>query len=179
MSTVSVKEKYQKSLPSLQEKLGRANVFALPRLVKVVISTGTGKTKDREKVKLIPERLASITGQKPSPRGAKKSIATFKLRQGDPIGEAVTLRGARMFGFLDKLINVAIPRQRDFRGIDPKSIDEMGNLTIGMKEHTVFPETADEDIKNVFGLSITLVTTAKNKEEARALFDTIGIPFKK
>ena len=120
MATISVKEKYEKSLPSLKERLNKKNVFALPRLAKVVISTGTGKTKDSEKVKLIPARIASITGQKPASRGAKKSIASFKLRQGDVIGEAVTLRGARMYGFLDKLINIAIPRQRDFRCIDPK-----------------------------------------------------------
>ena len=177
--TNSVKKRFETSIPELKKSLSRDNMHALPRLVKVVVSTGTGSTKDKEKIKLIADRLAKITGQKPSPRGAKKSIATFKLRQGDPIGYAVTLRGDRMHGFLDKLINVAIPRQRDFRGIKASAIDEMGNLTIGMKEHVVFPETSDEEIKNVFGLSITIVSTAKNSKEAKLLFDAIGIPFKK
>ena len=112
-------------------------------------------------------------------RGAKKSIASFKIRLGDPIGIVATLRGKRMYAFLEKLINVALPRTKDFRGISRKAVDNVGNLTIGIKEHTIFPETADEDIKDVFGLSITLVSTAKNKEEGLAFYELIGIPFKK
>ncbi len=177
--TTLVKEKFTKHIPTLEKELGLGNVMAVPRLVKVVISIGTGSLRDKKKNELIADRLAKIIGQKTANRAAKKSIATFKSRTGDIIGQVATLRGERMYGFLDKLINVAIPRMRDFRGIDPKSIDEMGNITIGIKEHTVFPETADEDIKDVFGFAVTIATTAKNKKEARALFDAIGIPFKK
>ena len=106
-------------------------------------------------------------------------MAGFKTREGDPVGLVVTLRGARMYHFMDKLINIALPRTKDFRGIDPKSVDSVGNITLGIKEHTIFPETADEDLRDVFGLAITIGTTAKNKEEAIAYFTHIGIPFKK
>ena len=125
------------------------------------------------------ERLAKISGQKGSLKGAKQSIASFKIRQGDPIGIVVTLRGNRMYTFLEKLINVALPRTKDFRGIARTAVDNIGNLTIGIKEHTIFPETADEDIKDIFGMSITLVSTAKNKKEGVAFFGFLGIPFKK
>lgn len=175
-----IKEKVNKGAKTLKEGTGYDNVMALPRVQKVVVSVGIGKVKgDKKRVELITDRLTKITGQKPALRGAKKSIASFKLRQGDIIGLAVTLRGSRMYGFLDKLFNAAVPRIRDFRGFDPKSIDDMGNLTLGIKEHTIFPETADEDIKDVFGLSITITTTAKNKKDALALFGLIGVPFKK
>ena len=150
--------------------------FSLIR--KVVISTGTGKIKDKKKIDVIEDRLAKITGQKAAPRGAKKSIASFKVRQGDVVGYQVTLRGSRMYDFLDKLIHISLPRTRDFRGLDAKAIDSLGNMTIGIKEHTIFPETADEDLKDVFGLAITIVTTAKNKKEAEAFFRHIGVPLK-
>jgi len=180
MSLVSVKEKFEKNvIPAIKEKFGYKNNMAVPRIEKVVISTGTGKITDKQKMELIPDRLAKITGQKPASRPAKKSIATFKLREGDVIGQQVTLRGQRMYDFLDRLINIAIPRQRDFRGINISGVDEMGNLTIGIKEHTIFPETSDEELKNVFGMSVTIVTGAKNKEQAEELFRQIGIPFKK
>jgi large subunit ribosomal protein L5 len=174
-----IKQKFEKAIPSLQSKLGLKNALALPRLVKVVVSTGTGSFKDKKKLEIVVDRLAKITGQKPSPRGAKKAIATFKSRQGDTIGYVVTLHGARMYDFLDRLLGVALPRQRDFRGIASTAIDEMGNLTIGVKEHTVFPETSDEELKDVFGFAVTIVSTAKNKETATALFEAIGVPFKK
>ena len=112
-------------------------------------------------------------------RGAKKAIANFKTRLGDEIGVSVTLRGERMYSFLDKLIHIAIPRMRDFRGLSLKSVDEMGNFTIGIKEHTIFPETADEDLKDVFGFAITIVTTAKNKETASLFLKELGLPFSK
>jgi len=128
---------------------------------------------------MIADRLAKITGQKAALRGAKQSVSSFKVRQGDPIGIVVTLRGKRMFAFLEKLINVALPRTKDFRGINRTAVDNVGNLTIGIKEHTIFPETADEDIRDVFGMSITLVSTAKNKKEGTAFFEILGIPFKK
>ena len=151
-----------------------------PRVVKVVVSSGVGKfMKDKQKVELVANRLAKITGQKPVDRGAKKSIATYKTRIGDKIGYQVTLRGKRATDFLNRLIHVALPRTKDFKGITPAAIDEMGNYTLGIKEHSVFPETADEDIKDVFGFGITVVTTAKDKVAAKAYLSHLGFPFKK
>jgi len=166
-------------LPELKKELGTKNNLAVPRLVKVVINSGTGKAKDKKRNELVENRLAKIAGQKPAPRGAKQSIASFKLREGDVIGYAVTLRGARMYDFLDLLLKVAIPRLRDFKGYQESIVDEVGNLTIGIKEHIVFPQTADEELRDVFGLSVTIVTTAKNRAEALAFFKAIGFPFKK
>jgi large subunit ribosomal protein L5 len=176
---ITVKEKQKKAFNELKSNFGYKNVMAAPKISKVVISSGTGSSKDRKKNELVVDRLTKITGQRPALRGAKKSIASFKLRQGDKVGVTATLRGNRMYGFLDKLINIAIPRMRDFRGIERKGIDEMGNFTIGIKEHTIFPETADEDLKDVFGMAITIVTTAKTRDEAEAFLELIGIPFKK
>ena len=167
------------ALPELAIKFGGGNIMAAPKLSKVMISSGVGKARDKKKNELVSDRLTKIIGQKVSARGAKKSIAGFKLREGEIVGFSATLRGARMFGFLDKLINVALPRTRDFRGIDAKGIDDMGNFSFGIREHTVFPETADEDLRDVFGMGITIVTTAKNKSSARGLLDAIGMPFKK
>jgi len=175
----SVKEKQKKAFDALKEKFEYQNPMSAPKIVKVVVSSSTGSSKDRKRNELVEDRLSKITGQHPALRGAKKSIASFKLRQGDKIGVTVTLHGERMYGFIDKLINVAIPRTRDFRGLDRKGIDEMGNFTIGIKEHTIFPETSDEDLKDVFGMSVTFVTTAKSRNEAEALFELIGVPFKK
>ncbi len=172
-------DKVQKTFDTLKGDFGYKNVMSAPKVEKVVISTGTGKIKDKNKIKVIEDRLARITGQKAAPRPAKKSIASFKLREGDVVGYQTTLRGEQMYNFLDKLIHVALPRTRDFRGIKTTAIDEMGNLTIGIKEHTIFPETADEDLKDVFGFAITIVSSAKNKEEARAFFTHLGVPFKK
>lgn len=149
-----------------------------PRVQKIVISTGVGSVKDKKRLELIEDRLARLTSQKPAPRAAKKSISTFKTRVGDLSGYQVTLRGARMQSFLDKLIHIVFPRVRDFRGLSPKSIDEMGNMTIGFKEHTVFPETADEEAKDIFGLAVTIVTTAKNKKEAEAFLRHLGLPLR-
>ncbi|MDB5255095.1 MAG: ribosomal protein large subunit ribosomal protein [Candidatus Nomurabacteria bacterium] len=157
------------------------NKLAAPKLVKIVVSSGTGSgmKKDREKNNTVSDRLAKITGQKTSLRVAKQSVASFKIREGDPVGVTVTLRGTRMLNFMDKLIHIALPRTKDFRGLDKKAVDSMGNLTLGIKEHTIFPEAADEDLRDVFGLAITMVSTAKNKEEAIAFFEHLGIPFKK
>ena len=163
----------------MKKKFGYKNNLAVPRIVKVVVSAGTGSIKEEERKKNIEKSLTLITGQKPKVNQAKKSIATFKLRKGMPIGYSVTLRGKRMDDFLEKLINVAIPRIRDFRGISPNSIDEAGNLTIGFKEHIVFPEAAGEDVRSAFGLGVTVVTNAKTKEEALELFRLLGFPFKK
>jgi len=179
MKTKPIIEKVKDSHKLLEKELGIKNVMALPRLVKVVVNSGTGKAKDKKRNELVADRLAKITGQHASPRGAKKAIATFKTRQGDVIAYSVTLRGKRMNGFLDKLINIAFPRTRDFKGFDENSVDELGNLTIGLREHIIFPETVDEEIKDVFGLAVTIVTTAKNKKAGLAFFKAIGFPFKK
>lgn len=177
----TVKQKEKKIYTHLKAKYGYKNPMAAPHLVKVVVASGTGSgiKRNKDHNKLVMERLAKITGQKPSTRGAKKSIASFKIRIGDPVGVLVTLRGARMYGFLDKLINVAIPRTKDFRGIDRKVVDNIGNITMSIKEHTIFPETGDEELKDVFGLAVTIVTTAKTKLEATDFFELIGVPFKK
>jgi len=164
---------------ALKDTFGYTNAHQAPTIEKVVVSVGTGRIDDKNKISLIQDRLAKITGQKPSPRPAKQSIASFKLREGDIIGYQVTLRGARKIDFLNKLIHIALPQTRDFRGLKTTSIDEMGNYTIGVKEHTIFPETADEELKDVFGMSITLVTTAKTKAEAEALLRHVGLPLQK
>lgn len=164
---------------ALKGELGYKNVMQTPRLEKVVVSVGIGKIEDKARKEVIFERLARITGQRPSPRPAKQSIASFKLRQGEIIGYQVTLRGDRMHHFLDKLIHVALPQTRDFRGLKTTAIDDMGNITLGIKEHTIFPETSDEDIRDVFSLAITIVTTAKTKAEAEAFLRHIGLPLQK
>ena len=164
---------------SLKGEFGYENVNQAATIEKVSVSVGTGRIEDKGKIALIQDRMAKITGQKAAPRAARMSIATFKLREGDIVGYQVTLRGQRMNDFLNKLIHIAIPQTRDFRGLKITSIDEMGNYTLGIKDHTIFPETADEDIKDVFGMSITMVTTAKTKEEAEALLRHIGMPLKK
>lgn len=173
------KEKQKNIFSELKETFSYKNIFQAPRIEKVVVSVGTGSLKDKNKVEVIKDRLATITGQKPSARPAKKSIATFKLREGDIIGYQVTLRGKRMYDFLDKLIHVALPRTRDFRGIKRSAIDEMGNITVGIKEHTIFPETPDEELRDVFGLAVTITTSARSKEEAAALLEKVGFPLKK
>lgn len=177
---ISTKQNEKTAFKALKEKFGYTNAMEVPRVVKVVVSAGTGSAKDKkQRNEVVAGRLAKITGQKPSLRSAKKSIATFKLREGDPVGYMVTLRGARMYAFLDKLFNIAVPRMRDFRGFNKTGIDAVGNLTLGLKEHTIFPETADEDLRDVFGLAITIVTTAKKKDEAVAFLEHLGVPFKK
>lgn len=174
-----IKEKYNKTvIQGMKKKFGYKNNFAVPKIEKVIISTGIGSLKDEAKKEGIEISLSKIAGQKPRPNPAKKSIASFKVRQGVTIGYSVTLRGKRMFDFLQKLINVALPRVRDFRGLDPKSIDEAGNFSIGFKEHIAFPEASDEDIRSTFGLNVTIVTSAKKKEETMELLRLIGIPLK-
>jgi len=178
---LTTKEKEVLVFEKMKDSFHYRNSMAAPKMMKVVLNVGTGTAikKDKNKNNAIEERLAKITGQKGALRGAKQSIASFKIRQGDPIGIIVTLRGKRMYAFLEKLINIALPRTKDFRGINTGAVDNVGNLTLGIKEHTIFPETADEDIKDVFGLAITLVSTAKNKKEGKTFFELLGIPFKK
>ena len=151
-----------------------------PKIQKVVVSVGVGKmAKDKSKVELVADRLAKITGQKPASRGAKQAISTYKTRIGDKVGYQVTLRGKRAEDFLNRVVHIALPRTKDFKGISTGAIDEMGNYTLGIKEHTVFPETADEELKDVFGMAGTVVTTAKNKKEAEVYLRHLGFPFKK
>lgn len=180
MNVPTIKEKLKAAYPKLKEKYGYTNVMQAPKIEKVLVSVGTGKMAraDKKRQEFVVERLATITGQKPSARPAKKSIASFKLREGEVIGQLVTLRGARMMGFLDKFINIAIPRTKDFRGFSAKSLDDMGNFTVGVKEHTVFPETADEDLRDVFGMAITIVMTSNNKEESKDVLEALGFPFR-
>ncbi len=176
---MSVKEKQTKSFETLKAQFGFKNIMQAPRLLKVVVSSGIGSTKDKKKAELIADRLAKITGQKAAVRIAKKSIASFKSRAGDPVGYQVTLRGARMMGFLDKLLDIAVPRTRDFRGLSAKAVDDIGNYTLGIKDHTIFPETGDEELKDVFGMAITFVLNSPSKEASVAFLREIGVPFKK
>ena len=175
----SLTEKTSSAYTALKGPMKYDNPMQSPRLVKVVVSTGVGSLKDKKKLELIAERLSKITGQKAAPRGAKKAIASFKSRVGDVVGYQVTLRGNRMLGFLDKLLNIAFPRTKDFHGLSADAIDAEGNITLGIKEHIIFPETPDEELKDVFGLAVTIVTTAKTKEEAAAYLRHLGLPFKK
>lgn len=175
-----IHEKQKKAFQALKDKRGYTNALQSPRLVKVVVSSGIGRVnKDKQRVAIVADRLAKITGQKAAPRAAKRAVASFKTREGDIIGYQVTLRGKRMEGFLDKLFHVALPRTRDFRGISKKALDKNGNYTLGIREHTIFPEAADEELKDVFGLAVTLVTTAENQDEALDLFEHLGLPFAK
>ncbi len=170
----------KKTFDALKSDLGFKNVMQAPKVVKVVVSTGVGKVnKDKKRLELVVDRLTRITGQAPAPRAAKKAVANFKSRTGDVIGYQVTLRGARQQAFLSKFINIVLPRVKDFRGIKSSAIDEMGNITVGIKEQTVFPECSDEDAKDVFGIAITIVTTAKSKKEAEAFLRHIGLPLQK
>lgn len=173
----SIIEKQKTAFKALKDTFGYKNVMQTPKIQKVIVNVGVGSTKDKNKIPLIADRLAKITGQKPSNRPAKKSIATFKVREGDLSGYQVTMRGKRAADFLNKVINIALPRTKDFRGLS-NTIDAMGNYTFGIKEHTIFPETSDEDLKDVFGMAVTVVTSAKTKEEAKKLLEHLGFPFK-
>ena len=170
----------KQAIPSLRKEFGLNNDLAVPRIGKVVVNIGVGRLiKDEKIIELINRDLALITGQKPVPTKAKKSIASFKTRAGMVIGFKVTLRGKRMNDFLERLINIALPRTRDFRGLDPKSIDGRGNLTVGIKEHIVFPEVSAESSRSIFGFEITVITNAENKDQAIALYKAMGFPFRK
>ena len=165
-------------VPRLKKEFGYSSELAVPRLKKIVVNTGVGRRDEKER-EAIAKQFERIVGQKVVPRAARKAIATFKTRIGLIIGLSATLRGQRMYDFLERLIFVAIPRLRDFRGLDPKSIDSEGNLTLGFKEHNVFPEMIGEDAKPSFGFEITFVTNAHSRKEAEALFRELGIPFQK
>ena len=176
---ISLKEKQNKAFEALKESMGLKNKMQTPKVLKVVLSSGTGSFKDKNKNKVVEDRLTKISGQKVMLKIAKKSVATFKVREGDPVGYQVTLRGQRMFDFLNKLVYIALPRTKDFRGLTTHAIDNMGNFTIGMKENSVFPESSDEELKDVFGLAVTIVTNIKDKNSAKTFLEYLGFPFKK
>lgn len=179
-------EKYQKEvIPAMMEKFGYGNPMAVPKIEKVVVNTGfgklaAGKSSDEQKKisQAILNDLSVITGQRAVLTKAKKSISGFKTRIGLPIGAKVTMRGKRMYDFLERLIYMALPRSRDFRGLEKKSVDSAGNLTVGIKEHISFPEILPERAKNIFGLEVTVVSNAKNREEGVELFRLLGFPVK-
>jgi len=176
-----LKEKYQKNIvPSLKKEFGFKNDMLVPRLVKVVINVGFGHhLKEKEFIAGVEKSLAKLAGQKPVVTAAKKSISAFKIRGGQIIGAKVTLRGQQMYDFVDKLVNITFPRVRDFRGISDKAVDRGGNLTVGFKDHTCFPEIRLEEVDNIFGLEVCLSTTAKNRADGLELFKLLGFPFKK
>lgn len=177
-----LQKKYQKEvIPAMKEKFGYKNDLAVPKIKKVIVNVGIGSSalKDEKIQEIISKDLTLITGQKPVPTLARKAIAGFKTRKGMEVGLKITLQGKRMFEFLSRLINVALPRTRDFRGLSPKSIDQGGNLTIGIKEHIIFPEISGEDIKKIFGLEVTVVSNARTRKEALELFKLLGFPIKK
>ena len=172
-------------IPAMMAKFGLKNAMAVPKIEKVIINSGFGKmitekTSDEQKkiCDAVLNDLSLITGQKPNLTTAKKSISGFKIREGLPVGARVTLRGKKMADFLERLIYIALPRSRDFRGIDQKSFDKKGNLSIGIKEHICFSEVSPEKVRNIFGFEVTVVTTAKKREEGIELFKLMGFPIK-
>lgn len=168
-----------KVLPELKEKFGHKNPMSVPRIVKVVVNMGVGKAIENRKIlEDAQKHLGLITGQRPIITKAKKSVAGFKLREGNPIGCKVTLRGQRMYEFLDRLFNVALPRLRDFRGIPSDSFDERGNYTMGISEQVIFPEINIEEVEFTQGMDITIVTSGRSKEESRELLRLLGAPFR-
>lgn len=177
----TLKEQFVDELkPEIQRKLGVTNVMDIPRIEKIVLNMGLGDAVQNPKIiEKAAQELTLISGQKAVVTKAKKSIATFKLRAGMPIGARVTLRKDRMYDFLSKLINVALPRVRDFRGVSAKGFDGRGNFSMGVTEHIIFPEIDYDKIDQIRGLNVTIVTTAKNDEDARVLLDAIGMPFRK
>ena len=175
-----VRERYQnEAVAGLRKEFGYTNIMAVPKITKVVVNMGLGEATSNAKIiDVAADELARVTGQKAVTRRAKKSIAQFKVRQGMPIGTTVTLRGERMFEFLDRLISVALPRVRDFKGISEKAFDGRGNYTLGVTEQIIFPEIDIDKVNKITGLDITFVTTAKNNEEAFELLKELGMPFK-
>ena len=175
-----LKEKYQKEVvPALTKEFGYKNVMAVPRIHKVVVNMGLGEaTSNAKLVDVGADELARITGQKPVTRRAKKSIAAFKVRKGMPIATMVTLRGERMWEFLDRLMSIALPRVRDFKGVSPRGFDGRGNYTLGLKDQLLFPEIDYMKVDKARGMNVSVVTTAKTDEEARKLLQFMGMPFR-
>ena len=178
---MNLKDTFNKELlPQLQEKLGISNAMAVPKLTKVVINMGVGEAlTDKKHLESAVNDLESIAGQKAVITKAKKSVASFKLREGWPVGCKVTLRGDRMYDFVERLVNIAIPRERDFRGLNPKSFDGQGNYSMGIKEQIIFPEINYDNIDKIRGMDICINISASNKEDAKALLEILNFPFKK
>ncbi|RKQ61897.1 LSU ribosomal protein L5P [Thermovibrio guaymasensis] len=176
-----LKKRYQEEvIPALMKKFGYKNVMEVPKIEKIVVNMGVGEAvQNIKELENAMNDLALITGQKPSVRRAKRSEAGFKLRKGMPIGAKVTLRRDRMWEFLDRLISIALPRTRDFKGLSPKSFDGRGNYNFGLEEQTVFPEIDYDKVDKIRGMNITIVTTAETDEEAKALLEALGFPFRK
>ena len=167
-------------IPKLKKKFGYKNIHEVPKLIKVVINVGFGRhTKEKAYIKNVVDSLTRISGQKPILTKARLSISSFKIREGMTIGACVTLRGTRMYDFIEKLVGTTFPRIRDFRGIEVKNVDRTGNLTVGFKEHLAFPEVRPDEVDNIFGLEVSIATTAKNHDEGLELFKLMGFPFKK
>jgi len=177
----NLKQRFNEELaPVLKDKLGLSNVMAVPKLSKVVINMGVGEAaNDKKHLQSALENLTVIAGQKPVTTTARKSVASFKIREGWPLGCKVTLRGQKMYDFIERLINIAIPRERDFRGLNNKSFDGQGNYSFGIKEQIIFPEINYDNIDNIRGMDVCINTTAKNKDEAKALLEVLDFPFKK
>jgi large subunit ribosomal protein L5 len=178
--TTRLRERYQKDVvPALKKEFGYANVMAVPKVTKVVVNMGLGDaTQNAKVVEVGADELSKITGQKAAVRRAKKSIAQFKVRQGMPIGAMVTLRGERMYEFLDRLMNIALPRVRDFRGVSPKGFDGRGNFTLGLRDQLIFLEIDYLKVDKARGMNVNVVTTAKTDAEARKLLQLLGMPFR-
>jgi large subunit ribosomal protein L5 len=173
-------ENYKKNIvPQLMEKRGYTNINQVPKITKVTINTGISRDKDREVFKEATDMIAAITGQKPVTTKSRKSISNFKLRDGDPVGVKVTLHGEKMYDFLNRLINISLPRVRDFRGISLKSFDGSGNYSMGITDQSIFTEVNVDKVKHTIGMDITVVTSAETDDEARDLLTFIGMPFAK
>ena len=178
--TPTMKNKYrEKVVPELQKKFSYANPMQIPAISKIAINVSVGMQHDRDTLTAVLEDLAKITGQRPAMIKAKRSVSNFKLREGVSLSGKVTLRGARMYEFLDRLINIALPRIRDFRGIPSTSFDGRGNYTFGLKEQTIFPEIDPDKVRKIHGMDVTFVTTAETNEEALELLTLMGMPFEK
>ena len=180
MATPRLLERYRSEIvPKLSQEFGFTNVHQVPRLEKVVVNMGVGKaTQNGKLIEKAAEELAAITGQKAAVRRARKSIANFKLRQGQAVGCTVTLRGTRMWEFFDRLVNVSLPRVRDFKGVSAKGFDGRGNYSLGIKEQIIFPEIDYDTVENITGLNVTVVTSARNDAEGKALLAHLGMPFR-
>lgn len=175
-----LKDKYLNEVsPALQQRFGYKNVMEIPRLEKIVVNMGVGRAIQNSKaLEAGVQDLAIVTGQKPIITRARKSVSNFKLREGMSIGAKVTLRGERMYDFLDKLMNINLPRVRDFRGVSPKSFDGRGNYTLGVREQLIFPEIEYDKVEHIQGMDVTIVTTARTDEEAKGLLELLGMPFR-
>ena len=174
-----MKEEYENTIrPALKDELGLSSIMQVPRIEKITLNMGVGEAKtDAKQLDAAMDELTIIAGQRPQIRKARKSVAQFKIREGMPIGAKVTLRGARMYDFLDRLVSIALPRIRDFRGLNPRSFDGRGNYSLGVREQIIFPEIDYDAIQQVRGLDVTITTSAKTDTEARALLQALGLPF--